>query len=158
MPRERYSPEQQAFYRAYINSEAWRERKAARISKAGGRCEWETDDFTGPPRRCVRTRWLCVHHNTYERLGVEQDGDLDVLCYFHHMLIHCLWQRCACGQPCLENEERAERWLEIVFRARGLDLDSEKGGMTWSKLPNKELLLDEIPPQCPQCLALQDRP
>ena len=40
MSRERYSPQEQAFYRNYLGSAAWRKRKNARIAQAGQRCEW----------------------------------------------------------------------------------------------------------------------
>jgi len=150
MGRERYSPQEQQFYRLYLNSPAWRARRKSRIAKAGGRCEWTVDNFNGPPVRCARTRYLCVHHNTYERLGAEQDGDLDVYCWAHHMLEHLLWKRCVrCAQPCLENDGLAERWLTITLRAMGINLDA--GQVAWRGLPTKEFLLDQIGSICFTC-------
>ena len=156
MPRERYSPEEQEFYRAYINSTAWRQRRAARIAQAGHRCEWVTLVSVVPENRvrCERTRYLCVHHNTYERLGAERDSDLDVFCWFHHMLEHLLWKKCAtCGAPALEDEIVAAKWLRIVLGSMGIDLDT--GPVNWSCLPAKEILLDQVDPDCVFCSTYQ---
>lgn len=152
MGRGRYSEEQQAFYTRYLNSQAWREKKAARIAKAGGRCEFEAMKL-GPRGfdhyRCTRTRYLCVHHSTYERLGAEMDKDLDVFCWYHHVLEHLLWKRCpVCTVPCLEHDEAGEKWLSAVLATTGIDLD--KGPVNWKILPNKEFFLLQVPSACPK--------
>lgn len=152
MPRERYSSQEQAFYRAYINSPIWRAKKNARIARAGHQCEWNTLVSVVPEVRvrCARTRYLCVHHKTYERLGAEWDSDLDVYCWFHHMLEHLLWKRCAmCTQPVLENEVVGGQWLEIILASAGIDLDASP--VNWKNLPVKEILLDQVPAYCPDC-------
>lgn len=152
MSANRYSEQERAFYRAYINSPQWRARKNARIEKAGRRCEWETLLSVVPEvkTRCTRARYLCVHHNTYERLGAEIDSDLDVYCWFHHYLEHLLWKKCVmCTQPCLENEVLGARWFETVLISMGIDLDN--GPVNWNVLPNKEVFLEQVPVHCPTC-------
>ncbi len=152
MSRARYTPQQQAFYHKYLNSKLWQLRKRARILKAGGRCEWTVDNFTDIPIRCPRTRYLQVHHNTYERLGAEQDGDLEVYCWFHHILEHLLWKRCSrCRTtPCLDNEIIGANWLTAMLATLGISLDT--GPVNWKKLPVKEFFLVQVPSQCPTCL------
>jgi len=60
-------------YIRYINSEAWRKRRARALKLAGHRCQV-----------CGRNWSLQVHHNTYERLGHEADSDLLVTCASCH--------------------------------------------------------------------------
>jgi hypothetical protein len=152
MGRNRYTPEQQRAYNQYLNSPLWRAKKAERINMAGGRCEWNTLITVVPEVRvrCERKRYLCVHHNTYERLGHEWASDLDVYCWFHHTLEHLLWKRCQCQQPCLGDEVRGTTWLEIVLASIGIDLDH--GPVNWKNLPNKEFFLAQVPGLCPMCL------
>lgn len=64
-------------YHAYLRSQAWRDKRAAAIRRAGGRCQM-----------CYRQGPLEVHHRTYERLGNERDEDLTVLCRSCHQLFH----------------------------------------------------------------------
>lgn len=155
MSLERYSPQEQVFYRAYLQSAAWRARKERRLVQAGRRCEFEIVRLslgTTTPERCRRVRYLQVHHNTYERLGQELDQDLDVFCWVHHLLEHLLWKRCTyCQQPCLVDDERAELWLLATLATRGIDLD--RGPVDWRKLPPKESFLAEIPHTCSDCRA-----
>ena len=156
MGRERYNASEQQFYRGYLNSPAWKAKKAARIKKAGNCCEFTITRFGAGGAiedRCKRQRYLCVHHNTYERLGYEQDNDLDVFCWAHHMVEHLLWKRCfRCGTtPVLENDEVAERWLTITLKTMEIDLDS--GPINWRRLPNKEILLAQLPVTCPVCTS-----
>src|SRR4051812_27300586 len=98
-----------AAYTKYMASPRWRAVREARLEKAGRRCEFVMTTYA-PGRaveeRCVRTRRLEVHHNRYDRLGREFPGDLDVFCYFHHLLEHLLQKRCVtCSRPCLEHDE-----------------------------------------------------
>ncbi len=157
MGRERYSPREQEFYRNYLNSLAWKNRRAARIARSGGRCEFVTVRYEpgGPTEtRCARTRYLSVHHNTYERLGAEPDKDLDVYCYFHHMLEHMLWKKCRlCGEPCLGYDTMAELWLSATLAQYGIDLDA--GPINWRGLPTKEKLSDQIHAVCFRCRGIK---
>lgn len=157
MGRERYTPQEQEFYRRYIASPAWRARKAARIVIAGGRCEFVTTHYAPgsvSEVRCPRVRYLCVHHNTYERLGQERDTDLDVFCWSHHMIEHLLWKRCrVCANPCLGYDSLAERWLAATLAQIGIDLDS--GPVQWTNLPTKEQLADQIYHTCVSCRGIQ---
>lgn len=154
MGRERYSPQEQEFYKNYLNSSWWKLKKQDRIRKAGGRCEFVTTHHEPGKTsevRCGRTRYLCVHHNTYERLGAELDKDLDVFCYFHHMIEHLLqMKKChICAQPCLQYDSLAELWLEATLAQMSIDLDS--GRVDWRGLPTKEQLAAQIHHICPRC-------
>jgi 5-methylcytosine-specific restriction endonuclease McrA len=64
-------------YRLYLRSEHWATTRDTALKAASYRCA-----------RCgaVRSRSvrLNVHHRTYERLGAEQPGDLEVLCRTCH--------------------------------------------------------------------------
>lgn len=65
-------------YASYLSSDHWRDTREQAIERAGGECErCGTSD---PP--------LHVHHLTYERLGREQDDDLEVLCRSCHAEEH----------------------------------------------------------------------
>jgi hypothetical protein len=153
MGRERYSRGAQDFYRLYLGSAQWRAKKNDRIRRAGGQCEFVITRFAAGGKteaRCPRRTYLCVHHNTYERLGQEWDQDLDVYCWPHHMLEHLLYKRCRlCGEPALMNDAAGEVWLVATLAAMGLDVDH--GGIPWHRLPNKEVLLAQIPSHCPRC-------
>jgi hypothetical protein len=153
MGRERYSAEEQDFYRRYLNSQEWRTRKNARIVKAEHRCEFVATHYRPGgivEERCCRVRYLCVHHNTYERLGQEKDSDLDVYCWFHHILEHLLWKRCKlCGEPCLGYDTRAELWLTATLAQMEIDLDA--GPVVWQGLPTKETLAEQIDDLCFRC-------
>jgi hypothetical protein len=158
MGRERYTPQQQEFYKRYLNSPRWRMKKDARIARAGGQCEFQTTYMVAglgeQQVRCYRTRYLCVHHNTYERLGDERDSDLDVFCWLHHMLEHLLWKTCnVCGQPCLGYDALGEQWLEATLAQMGIDLDA--GRVDWRGLPTKEQLAAQIHPRCMRCRGIQ---
>lgn len=56
-------------YRAYLQSAGWRITRNRALKLAGYQCS-----------KCGAKRNVQVHHRTYERLGAELDGDLDVLC------------------------------------------------------------------------------
>lgn len=157
MGRERYSPQEQEFYRNYLKSPAWRLRKEGRIKKSGHRCEFVTTHHEPGKTsevRCHRTRYLCVHHNTYERLGNEPDTDLDVFCWFHHQIEHLLWmKKCnICGQPCLGYDSLAELWLQATLAQMGIDLDG--GRVNWDVLPTKEALAVQIHATCMRCRGI----
>lgn len=157
MGRHRYTPQEQTYYRNYINSAKWRLRRDNRIAKAGGRCEFVTTTTYGDGGptdvRCTRTRYLCVHHNTYERLGDDLDKDLDVYCWFHHMIEHLLWKKCyICAEPCLGYDSLAEQWLEATLFQMGIDLDN--GKVNWRGLPTKEQLAEQIHHTCMRCRGL----
>lgn len=62
-------------YAEYLQTPAWRERRAERLRFAGHRCEV-----------CNAGGRLEVHHRTYERLGRELMTDLVALCRECHRL------------------------------------------------------------------------
>ena len=57
------------FYREYMLSPQWREKRLAALRRARFRCEI-----------CGREGRLEVHHKNYDRLGHERLGDLLVCC------------------------------------------------------------------------------
>lgn len=130
-------------YTAYINSPQWRARRLRALERAGHRCQYEVDDPAGHNHipRCQRTRYLTVHHTTYERLGNERDEDLEVLCWAHHMIEHLMQVNCElCGGPVLEWYDNAERWLEEELKSTRIDLD--QGPVNWKALPSKDHLVE----------------
>lgn len=68
-------------YRLYLRSEHWADTRRGALRAADFRCA-----RCGATRS--RTRTLDVHHRTYERLGSEQPGDLEVLCRDCHETQH----------------------------------------------------------------------
>jgi 5-methylcytosine-specific restriction endonuclease McrA len=62
-----------ADYNAYIQSPAWRKKRAARIRRDHYMCQ-----------TCGVRGYLTVHHRTYERLGRERMDDLITLCESCH--------------------------------------------------------------------------
>jgi len=64
-------------YLNYISSNPWKE-KCKMIKKTrGNKCQI-----------CGSEKDLQIHHNTYERLGCEDDNDLVLLCKPCHFLFH----------------------------------------------------------------------
>lgn len=66
-----------SYYRYYLTTGTWRERRRAALDAAGYRCQ-----------KCREPRRLNVHHLTYERLGQERPEDLQVLCRGCHETTH----------------------------------------------------------------------
>ena len=64
-------------YHAYLETDAWQERREAALNRACHRCQV-----------CNSGRSLDVHHRTYARLGQELEADLTVLCRGCHDLFH----------------------------------------------------------------------
>ena len=64
-------------YHAYLNSDAWKQKRSIALRGAEYRCQV-----------CNRDGQLDVHHRTYERLGNELPQDLVVLCRECHQLFH----------------------------------------------------------------------
>lgn len=64
-------------YKDYLKTCWWKFRREQKIKSVGGACE-----------RCAKRRSLQVHHKTYERLGMERDDDLEVVCKGCHQHIH----------------------------------------------------------------------
>jgi hypothetical protein len=67
-------------YRLYLKTPEWRRTRAAALMRAGNGCSLDAD----------HTKELVVHHRSYERLGIELDSDLTVLCRSCHELFHGL--------------------------------------------------------------------
>jgi hypothetical protein len=65
-------------YRLYLASPRWAEQRAAALERAGHKCQLCSSHTTN----------LQVHHNTYDRIGVELNTDLIVLCDDCHRKHH----------------------------------------------------------------------
>ncbi len=65
-------------YSAYLSSDVWKAKSRAAKERAGYRCGL---------CYCKDTE-LHTHHRTYERLGMENDADLIVLCCVCHAKFH----------------------------------------------------------------------
>jgi 5-methylcytosine-specific restriction endonuclease McrA len=72
-------------YQAYINSEAWQERKRAFLMTHGS-CEHCRISAEAAP--AIYDQKLHVHHRNYARVGKELDSDLKALCRRCHELEH----------------------------------------------------------------------
>lgn len=131
-------------YRDYINSPQWRARRLRALDLAGNRCEYWTGDEPGS--RCAEVKRLQVHHRTYTRLGCEADDDLEVLCWFHHMVEHMTWRHCRCGDPVVTHGE-AEAFVAGVLRRRRVDLATARP----EDLPSKPYLESLLPRSCSEC-------
>lgn len=66
-----------AEYTSYLQSDAWRVRRARTLMLAGGACQ-----------RCGRNQATDAHHKHYRTLGRERDGDLEALCARCHAAAH----------------------------------------------------------------------
>ena len=64
-------------YLKYLRSKEWAEISADMITLSNNKCTV-----------CESSRKLEVHHITYDRLFMEEPGDLIVLCKFHHLEAH----------------------------------------------------------------------
>ena len=73
-------------YDAYLDSDAWRDRRRAWYAA------WLTRRGTPPACLVCGQKWNLrsghLHHLTYERLGHEHDDDLVPLCARHHRQLH----------------------------------------------------------------------
>ena len=80
------------FYRNYLRSGRWQEKRLAALDRAGNKCEWRPceehlcveNKILCEWRPCEETSRLQVHHLHYENLGREALEDLQVLCDLHH--------------------------------------------------------------------------
>lgn len=64
-------------YNKYMKSKEWFAKRQEALDAAGNQCY-----------RCNSVLNLRVHHTTYERLGYEYLGDLEVLCEGCHKMLH----------------------------------------------------------------------
>jgi len=91
-------------YEEYLQTARWKA-LAMRVKADRGRCE-----------SCGSTRYLQVHHVTYERLGRERYEDLQVLCRTCHHELHVDRRAAALY------EARLDGWVSKVL---GCDWDGE---------------------------------
>lgn len=65
-------------YAVYLDSDMWRQKKAAALKRAGYKCQ-----------KCGRAHKLHVHHKQYPKVfGDEPISFLEVLCIEHHADVH----------------------------------------------------------------------
>lgn len=119
-----------AAYLAVINSKRWRELRLRLLRERGERCE-----------RCHKT-WapgfktsLELHHLTYERLGHERDGDVQLVCKGCH--------ESADIERAKDARERSEHALGV---ARLNGWASKKYGDNWNEctMDERERIAEEF--------------
>ncbi len=66
-------------YEAYLTTSEWRQRRDRALRIASWRCQ---------SPNCSSKRQLQVHHRSYDRIGIELDQDLEVLCDRCHRRKH----------------------------------------------------------------------
>lgn len=76
-PIEPTKPDFWAPYSEYLQSPAWRDRRALVLARAAGKCEG-----------CAVADATQVHHLTYERVGKEMLFDLVAICDTCHAALH----------------------------------------------------------------------
>lgn len=69
--------ERKRIYAEYLASPEWGRTRVNALDRAGNRCQL-----------CNAKKALQVHHRTYERVGMEADSDLTVLCRACHSKFH----------------------------------------------------------------------
>lgn len=69
--------ERKELYDRYLLSDCWRATRKAALERAENACQV-----------CNGAERLQVHHRTYDRVGVEREADLIVLCEKCHILFH----------------------------------------------------------------------
>lgn len=73
-------------YANYIRSTAWDRKRFAACSRAGWKCE--KCGVEGRRVGTIKVTGLEAHHLTYDRIGMESDEDLVVLCRSCHAGMH----------------------------------------------------------------------
>jgi hypothetical protein len=117
-------------YQRYLQSPTWCVTRQRRLATAGYQCEFrpivggehDRDRYPDYGDRCLETINLEVHHLHYGTLGEERDGDLEVLCRFHHLVRGAVGNldcpRC-CDGPMDYDEEDIIRTVEETIREAG---------------------------------------
>lgn len=93
--------ERREFYREYLRSETWENKRQQRLKMDGLQCQI-----------CGTGKNLHVHHITYEHFGAEPMQDLITVCDNCHRKIH-------------ENDITSATLDERIDEARGIDFEAE---------------------------------
>ncbi len=67
-------------YTEYVKSDRWKELREIVLKRCNHQCQ-----------NCLNTKWLQMHHRTYERVGHELLTDLTILCRRCHTRQHRKW-------------------------------------------------------------------
>ncbi|GAC1498587.1 MAG: hypothetical protein NVS1B14_01650 [Vulcanimicrobiaceae bacterium] len=87
-------------YAAYLSTDAWREKRAARVRMDAGSC-----------RICDSEADLQVHHRRYVRRGEETMDDLTTLCGACHTLHHAARE----GRVRIRPAQSPLRWIAAAL-------------------------------------------
>jgi len=112
-------------YSRYINSPAWKQKRAAALERAQHRCEV-----------CGFSKWsrqLEVHHKTYERFTKEMPDDLMVVC-----------AECHKEQDKIRAEESFIRSRRALRKARLDGWATKKYGDEWSQRYDVDAIAQEF--------------
>ena len=103
-------------YKKYINSSAWRMKRALALHAGGYKCA-----------RCGATRGLQVHHKHYDTLGHERACDLEVLCPSCHQKAdgQRAFDTQMRGLAALE-EARFDGWASKVYGSNYIDTEDKR--------------------------------
>ena len=139
------------FYERYTKSNEWKAVRQRRLARAGYCCEHVDTTFDGKYQvRCQRRKYLTVHHLHYGSLGAEEDTDLEVLCWAHHMAHHLMCCTCRrCQQPVFVSIEDA---LDHVIMLAG-DVE-QHSTIVWSALPKQAEVFCSVSPLCQFCTEI----
>jgi HNH endonuclease len=100
-------------YARYLETDHWARRREEALEAAGYCCE--RCGFYGQRDAQGRRHGLDVHHLSYERLGDEEQADLETLCRTCHREEH--------GIPGLTREQERARITNRINRRMGLDFE-----------------------------------
>lgn len=110
-------------YRQYVNSAAWRARRAQELAKAGHRCQ--VCGHQGGAGIALQ-----VHHLSYDRLGQETARDIVVLCKLCHECKHGLSKIAQVADAvCGKEDPEREREREANKRRCGHLAECDFGGV-----------------------------
>jgi hypothetical protein len=80
-------------YKDYIKSNAWKAKRAQKLNEVGHKCKYHDSGEQrylpdGTLQKISCSGPLQVHHKHYRTLGNEAMSDLEVLCKYHHEILH----------------------------------------------------------------------
>lgn len=123
-------------YAEYLQSPWWRAKRNDALRAARYRCQ-----------RCESKRELQVHHLTYERIGAELPGDLEVLC-----------RGCHLGEHSLETRTFVSLYVRIlsdIIREKGLIVNVPARFVGWRRVEQYTVIPDAALPDLLEAAKLR---
>lgn len=94
-------------YKKYLRSEKWQKIRKSVFSARGKKCEI-----------CSKSKWLHIHHLTYERIFNELPEDLQILCRTCHEKAHGITNKVKPKKPKLSLAQKVARRKKIKKKAK----------------------------------------